>query len=521
MNFYSRIIPLLAIGALMATSCSEDKTDAESPYTPPVEKGVYVAGDFHQHTTYTDGSWSIAHLMKKNNEYNLDWWANSEHGGASTFDGALSGTDLNGTVTWASKTPCPSVGTDNGGNMWRWQTIKDFSFGELLKARALYPTKTIIQGMEWNVPGHEHASTAIVGNQFTSKPEANAVAEFEYKFDNSDKDTEGGKAQGWTKSTKTGHEKTLEAIAWMQANYPKCSWVIPAHPERKGLYTVADFRDMNNAGPDVCFGFESMPGHQKSPERDEYKASSKTYGTCTYGGCGYMSAKVGGLWDALLSEGRHFWLFANSDFHDVTNDFYPGEYQKTFINVPPPSSAQAIADGLRSGNSFVVTGSLIDKLNFFAGNATMGETFSVTGSTVTIYIKFHDAGSKKVNHIDLIAGKVSGLINPTSADYKIDQVSTTKVVARFDATGGVSDSKGLVSTKWKDLGNGFKEVIYTVKEVSGSMYFRLRGTNLGLGVANETDADGNPLADSLQEPNNAEKALADLWFYTNPIFIKK
>jgi hypothetical protein len=51
------------------------------------------------------------------------------------------------------------------------------------------------------------------------------------------------------------------------------------------------------------------------------------------------------------------------------------------------------------------------------------------------------------------------------------------------------------------------------------MYFRLRGTNLAPGTANETDASGNPLADSLMAPNTPAKAWADLWFYSNPIFV--
>jgi len=31
-----------------------------------------------------------------------------------------------------------------------------------------------------------------------------------------------------------------------------------------------------------------------------------------------MTAKVGGLWDSLLGEGRRFWAFVNSDFHSAT-----------------------------------------------------------------------------------------------------------------------------------------------------------------------------------------------------------
>ncbi len=52
-------------------------------------------------------------------------------------------------------------------------------------------------GIETNVPGHEHTSMAVIGNQ---KPQnfggdigdASGVAEFEYRFDRSDTDFSGG-----------------------------------------------------------------------------------------------------------------------------------------------------------------------------------------------------------------------------------------------------------------------------------------------------------------------------------------
>jgi hypothetical protein len=55
--------------------------------------------------------------------------------------------------------------------------------------------------------------------------------------------------------------------------------------------------------------------------------------------------------------------------------------------------------------------------------------------------------------------------------------------------------------------------------VKDSLYFRLRGSNQGLNVNNETDRAGNPLPDSLMGANTAAKAFADLWFYSNPVFV--
>ena len=69
------------------------------------------------------------------------------------------------------------------------------------------------------------------------------------------------------KITVNNHAKAVQAVKWLHDNYPTTSYTGSAHVERKqplkGGYTVSDFRDFNNAAPDVAFGFESMPGHRK------------------------------------------------------------------------------------------------------------------------------------------------------------------------------------------------------------------------------------------------------------------
>jgi hypothetical protein len=507
----------------------------------------YLKGDFHQHTTYTDGSWSFPWVMYQDTVYKLDWWANSEHGGGFTRNAQFSGKDKGSEVFWDSYVPSIILGRNvtSGGHrvMWRWQSLKDSSFSLVRDARTKYPQKTIIQGYEWNVPGHEHASMAIINNQFLTSPNCLPLSEFEYKFDNSDQDTAGGASMGWTKSTASynQHAKTIEALNWLNKYYPFTSWAIPAHPERKSLYTIGTFREMNDVAPSVCFGFESATGHQRSSNRGEYSKSNNSVGKATYGGVGYYSATIGGLWDAMLSEGRNYWLFASSDFHDTIADFYPGEYQKTYT-YGKDKSAQSIVDGLRSGNSWVVLGDLIDSLNFRISKqqdnstmAYMGQTLYVgKDSNVTINIILRDPQTNNHNrwssytnpslhHIDIIAGQLRERLaysSNTNSDYqKKDTVGTTSVVARFDASGGYVDGKGIVSQAWTDLGNGVKSITFTVKATK-DMYFRLRGSNLAVNTANQLDANGNPLCDTLVGSNDAVKAFADLWFYSNPIFVK-
>lgn len=523
--------------------------DFAAAQTQIAEPG-YIAGDFHQHTTFSDGSNPFATVMAKNNEFGLDWWANSEHGGKFNKNAAgpilTSGFDTGAYAQFWDVLGIGILGDPTGlssshTNMWRWQSLRDFSFADLQTARAIYTNKTLIQGVEWNVPGHEHCSVSIIANEFGPGANAQAAAQFEYLWDANDADVSGGLAQGWAgKITVNNHAKATNAVAWMQANYPSQGWTVFAHPERKGYgsagggYSVADFRDLNNAGPSVAIGFESMPGHQKESGRGGYGTGAAGGGT--YGGCGIYAAKVGGLWDAMLGEGRSFWLFASSDFHNTGGDFWPGEYQKNYSYVADKTvadsseAAQQIANSLRSGRNWVVEGDLIDSLEFTAAGAVMGSKVFITNNTVTLNITVHDpeginngpAGHNMpvLNHIDVIAGEFGGLIAPTNSAYTNAENATARVIARFDGAGGVTDTAGLTSTAWADLGGGWKQMTLTFDTQNKSSYFRLRGSNLGLGVANETDGAGNPLSDTLVGPNDATKAFDDLWFYSNPVFVQ-
>lgn len=527
--------------------------------------GEYLAGDFHQHTLYTDGSNPFHTVMAADNAYGLDWWANSEHGGSRNRDGEG--------VKWldTGKYPVNPILGDNPerGNMYRWQSLRDYVFPDILQARMDYPSRIIISGLEWNVPGHEHCSTAIHGYDGT----ADLISEFEFRFDKSDSDTSRTNESslvdgGLLEKTNRTRDDAIAACAFMQAIHDQGlgdAWVVPAHIERANVFWIEDFRNWNNAGPDVAFGFEGAPGHQTSGDRGFGRGAA---GGGTYGGSGYFCAKVGGLWDALLCEGRGWWNFASSDFHNHwsvgSSDFWPGEYQKnyTFIDTDNADRVQAVFDGLRSGNSFHVEGDLIDALEFTAhgqgkARAVMGETLEVRkGRMVQIKIKVRDPQGANncplnmlnpsleqigvevplnmpvLDHIDLISGEVTGCISPDDPAYTVDTNDTAAVAATFECK--ACDEEGNMT------------FVYTFK-ADKDRYFRLRGSNLPAGVPLETDAMGNPLADyeasdnlySLLDNNeletklfegieipsnsgldNVAEAYADLWFYSNPIFIK-
>ena len=89
--------------------------------------------------------------------------------------------------------------------------------------------------------------------------------------------------------------------------------------------------------------------------------------------------------------------------------------------------------------------------------------------------------------------------------------AAARVVARF------------TSDNWKVKRDGTIVVRYMVPDLATSTYFRLRGSNIAVGTPFEQDENGNPLADSLATDNlgldGAAEAWADLWFYSNPIFV--
>src|SRR4029078_4941910 len=96
----------------------------------------------------------------------------------------------------------------------------------------------------------------------------------------------------------------------------------------------------------------------------------------TYGGCDFMIAKVGGVWDALLGEGRRMWTVGDSDFHFKTaqdqfsSGYFPGECARTSVWVDG-AGMPAVLRGLRSGKVFAVFGDLVSGLDFAIGSASL------------------------------------------------------------------------------------------------------------------------------------------------------
>jgi hypothetical protein len=469
-----------------------------------LSKKRHVVSDFHNHTVLTDGDNILDTLLAHAfNEGNLDVYVNSEHGGAFSRDTAgVPIVNDPGQNLIAPRVQYGSIYVP------RWYSLEQYSWPKLLGLRKKYPGKILLQGLEWNCPGHEHASVGFVhdGDQ------PDAVSIFEYRFDFNDPDAS---LPDYEKSNAYTHENALSALEWLRDNYPESSYFVVNHPSREAIspYTIAHIRDFHNTAPLISIGIEGMPGHQKSSVRGSYNFGATTR-TRTWGGADVILAQVGGLWDALLGEGRRFWVFVNSDFHRVSNDFWPGEYAKTWSTVVD-TGAMAWLEGLRRGEVFITHGDLVSDLSFYADDGfritPMGGELHTEADTVTIIIRFKSAQVNnngdvaKVDHVDLIAGTISGIIDKKDIEmYALPHNPSTEIITRF------GEDCWKVEEDWYTM-----ETAVPCRE---SMYFRLRGTNLPPGTVGETDEEGNPLVDT-EYVNNEQVAWHDLWFYSNPVFV--
>lgn len=574
-------------------------------------QGTYAAGDFHNHTTCSDGSISMKKLFDKSARvFGLAWFVQSEHGGSYTRNCTLaedpfepaapyprtgqpaaSGKGPN--QTWEATVGRAAIqgdGTATPKRMWRWQMIQEYQY-PVAQAEGRAREKPIWIGLEQNAPGHEHVSTTVLAGQrpwpASGTGSAALQAQYEYCFDRLDTDTSRGAGNAWqcavtgsannalldataakitgSNSPGTpdlGHVKTLEGIRWLAEHAPGTSYFVPAHLERGGVYqpagnggyNIEHLRDFNNAAPAVAFGFESMPGHQASATRGEYAPDRRSVGTGTYGGTGIYAARIGGVWDALLGEGRAWWFFASSDYHhrgafgpdqrESTQDFYPGEYTKDYVMVrrgQEPLTAEGIIAGLRSGNSFVATGDLVDRLAFvvcdahraraieqalvdavnrnedarIAGCAGMGEKLVVRGNAdLLVAVAVRDPqgtnnapyafanpsllqvgitqplNAPVLDHVDVIGGLVTGYVDPRDTARYAGEEGTPAA-----SNPSAKLRKVFNATNWKAVAGGVRVMSYHAGRAKSSQYFRLRGTNLPAAVPYETDADGNPILD--------------------------
>ena len=517
---------LLALPLLTLSACGGSDTNTES--------GAWTTGDLHVHTVQSDDSRTTQTLDfvlgKAFTTYGLDWMALSNHLRSSKFDNDAN--PLTAPVAYAY-----------GMEAYEMPRIK------ALQSGGTYAKKLIFSGFEWDTPAHDHLGVGIFEGGAALATSATAAKEFQYVFTTGDEalfkpeDLARWKAK-YSQRTNTTADDALKGIAWLRDNFPDTSYAVINHPSRNpGKYTIGDFRQMNDLAPKIVFAIEGMVGNQMEPNRGGYTSAyvDANKPNRTYGGTDYVVAQLGGVWDALLGEGRRIWNVANSDSHfeidaaGNSSGYYPGEYAKNYVwQAKDSAGVGGLLASMRAGRSFGVFGDLINALDFTAASgadkATMGqELVAGAGQPVNVTIRFKSPSVNnyqrpvnsgnlgnmvpKVHHVDLIVGDVGAKATAGTAAYAVPVNSSTRVLKRF----GSSD--------WTLGADGYYTVTYAVV-ASKNQYFRLRGTNLAEDVPNLTAA-GEPLADQpVNTTDNAtrhdqinDRNYGSLWFYSNPIFL--
>jgi hypothetical protein len=474
---------------------------------------TWLNGDHHIHTQFSpDGLYTVGQQVEQARRNAVDWMVITDHGTAAHA----------------------RIGVEAVNP-------------EIRAARDAHRGMLVFQGLEWNIPAAEHGTVFVA-------PDADEVAvlrEFENQFD--------GAVRGTSASSPANEAEAVAGIRWlgqqMTAGRTPNALFLANHPARNGLDSPHEIRAWNDADPRIAIGMEGAPGHQAAgiPAPEGPGEERGYYGNGpnpnsfpgyplesyrTFGGFDWMTARVGGVWDSLLAEGRGWWITANSDSHatyrdslvrpagqdtrayfdangqygdpvdsgvaDPTRgDFWPGYYSRTWVGARRRDHG-AVMDALRAGRAFVVHGDLVDALEVTvrgdgrSAPCTLGERVRVRrGGDVRVQIRITPRRRPNANgdvpvlrRVDVISGPVTG----PAADRDTQTAPETAVTQSFEVRG-----RGQVVLE------------HTFRRVDRSFYLRLRGT------------DGNVSApgsiEPRQDPAGNSDPWADLWFYANPVFV--
>lgn len=433
---------------------------------------------------------------------------------------------------------------------------------EKLQAQGQYTDKLIYSATEWDMPGLDHATVGLIDAE-TGQVPYDAIHEFEWKYASAKDGDDPTSMYTGTGNDYSGDfdeqavwgerrnqdnpsmDVAVEAVEWVEEHYPD-SYVLPNHPSRHnngddqpdyGEVTLEALRKLNDAAPNVVFGMEGMPGNQMDPSCELPASDIRA-------GADEMISVTGGVWDAMLSEGRRFYNFANSDFHfkissneNYSSGYWASEFSANHTWVEPGEDGEFtfsdVVEGMRSGNSYSVNGNLISDLTFTVsdknGKATMGEELSTQeGQDVTVTIRFKvpeknnyeslygtDTGisvdnTPSVDHVDLIAGHVTGKVDVEN--YNSTDNTDAKIVKTFTKE-ELREARGA---------DGYYTLTYTAA-ADADLYFRVRGTS-----TEEVDEQGDPVTHERSIPEEKPARFdyindynySHLSFYANPIFVK-
>ena len=524
------------VDATTASATTTPATASAGPDRPRRGRYVWLAGDHHLHSRYSnDAMYRIDDQAARAVSGGLDWIVITDHGNES----------------FAAHSIAPQR-------------------RDILAARDRHREDLLIfNGLEWNIPGAEHTTFMMAPG--AREPEV--LQELVTRYDALVVDARDG-----TPENEALAITALEHIAaTVRSGRLADALVLPNHPARKGIDSPAELRAWQDAAPDVVIGFEGAPGHQAAGlpapgmarGRGLYDGGRGTYSFPgypeesyrTWGGFDWMTATVGGVWDSLLSEGRRWWITTTSDGHQGCGDwvknpvdpldqtgydtipyndegdtfqttgvypppvgagrpvaeyssFPPGAYNKTWVGAED-FSHRAVMDAMRAGRMWVSFGDLVAGLDVQLEarsrggrrrRATLGEELVADAGTevrLTVTIDLADGVNyaglvPELARVDLIRGQVTGPVQDPNTLY----APGTRVARSWDTAGKT----------------GTATLVHTFRAEHDG-YVRLRGTDGKRSQPGYLGADVDPAGPAQDVPGEVNP-WEDLWFYTNPIFLR-
>ncbi|MGW3646331.1 PHP domain-containing protein [Streptomyces sp. NPDC000878] len=479
---------------------------------------LWLTGDHHIHTQYSsDGKYRVVDQVRQGARHGMDWLVITDHG----------------------STTHAKIGVDKVNP-------------DIRAARAAYEDTLVFQGLEWNIPGAEHATVFV----HPGTNEVSVLKQFETDYD--------GSVKNASDSTPANEALAVAGLAFLsdqvRRRKVKDALMLANHPARRGVdspHEIRAWRDASPASHQIAVGFEGAPGHQAAglpaplgPGRargiyDNNPSANSFAGYPlesyrTWGGFDWMTATVGGLWDSLIAEGKPWWITANSDSHqvyadtavrgpggsfesngryedpiyggqiDITQgDYWPGQYSRTHVGSDGFSYA-AVMDGIRAGRIWVDHGQLISGLDVRVSGggrwSTLGGALHVKrGTKVTLTVDVTPAGGPnwagflpKLAKVDVIQGDVTGPV----ADRDTFTAPSAKVVKAYE----VNKPTGTV------------RLTYDLGRVDRPVYVRLRGSDGNRSAPGALGAAVDPAGPAIDVVGDADP-WKDLWFYTNPVWV--
>lgn len=336
------VVTTLIVGVLSNQSLIADPAPRFIRRIEWVNQGVWLKADTHIHTTFSDGSYSVAKVIDKATQFGCDVVAITDH---ADHDADL---DINEYVR------------------------------SIRVARQKHPERVILAGLEWNVPpwsGREHATVLIPHGP----AEHEVLGSLRGGFDDRGRDEHhpemADNGLRWLDRFGTRGEVPPVVII----NHANRSQPPPGRIEAE----FCRWRSIN----DLAIGFSGAPGHQAHTPIGSYRTPDSLIDRWDP-----VAAKVGGVWDTLLGNGIDAWAArAPSDFHnDEAGDYWPGQFSETWLYAPARSPA-GVLRALRAGSFFAAHGHIVRRVVLTVSApgldrpAWAGEVVELSsGSTITV-----------------------------------------------------------------------------------------------------------------------------------------